>query len=602
MNVTDKTGAEVSFILPEHRSLLRTEQVAALFRNVVLNALATGTTAVLLVTALIHLGVTDATISLAWVTSIAACVVAHLVLRWMYHRDASSDANWRRWAWSFTAISLVEGITWGWASVYLTTAGFFEVQVLVLAVTFGVATGAIPARSSYLPSFCALFFPATLPYVLLKVGDTSEVQQISALFMLIYIVGMGGLAFNVNRNFKAAVDLRIWSIELAERFRQQKELADQANQAKSRFLAAASHDLRQPAHALSLLIGALRGIALPEEATRLVALIESSAVALDRLFAALLEISRLDAGVVEVRRQNLPIYPLLSRICSDYREMAATKNIALKLLPCSASVFTDPVLFGDRIMRNLIANAVRYTDRGRVVVGCRLRGSLLSVEVWDTGPGIPIDQQQRIFEEFYQLKNPERDRAEGLGLGLAIVRRLTDLLECRLSVVSQPGRGSCFRIDVPLASATLPEELEAPLQEPGGALARGLVVVIDDELPIREAMSALLKSWGHEVVSATSVSQALQLLAACPIKPDLVICDYRLRNYENGIEAIEKLRSEYNEIIPAVLITGDTAPDRLQEAAASGLLLLHKPVSNSKLRAAVGNLLASTKSSYLPVE
>ena len=199
------------------------------------------------------------------------------------------------------------------------------------------------------------------------------------------------------------------------------------------------------------------------------------------------------------------------------------------------------------------------------------------------------------------MENSERDRAKGLGLGLAIVRRLTDLLGCKLSMVSQPSRGTCFRIDVPLANATAPKEPEVPLQGPSGSLARALVVVIDDEPSIREAMSSLLKRWGHDVVSAASVGHALQLLANCPIKPDLMICDYRLPNDENGIEAIEKLRLEYNDISPAMLITGDTAPDRLQEAAASGLLLLHKPVSNSKLRAAVSNLLASTKSQQLPL-
>jgi signal transduction histidine kinase/CheY-like chemotaxis protein len=581
---------------PAHRILLGVEQVVALFRNVGLNAMSTGATAVLLVAALIHLGVADVVVSLAWLLCTAICIFAHFSLRWMYNRRSPSNTSWQRWAWSFTFISLLEGFTWGWAAVYLAPIGFFEIQVLVLAVTFGVAAAAIPARSSYLPSFCALFFPATIPYVLLKVGESSQVQQVTGLFMLVFIAGIGGLAFNANRNFKAAVALRSRSIELAEQFRQQKELAEEANRTKSRFLAAASHDLRQPAHALSLLIGALRGIALPAEATKLVALIEDSAVALDGLFAALLEISRLDAGVVEVHRQIVPIYPLLNRICSDYRELATAKNIALTLHPSSARVFTDPVLFGDRIMRNLISNAVRYTDRGRVVVGCRLRGSFLSVEVWDTGPGIPTDQQQRIFEEFYQLENPERDRTKGLGLGLAIVRRLTDLLSCSLSLVSRPHRGSCFRVDVPLASNTAPEEPEIYFHERSGALARALVVVIDDELSIREAMSSLLRGWGHDLISAASTSQALELLATCPMKPDLIICDYRLRNEENGLEAIEKLRSEYNEIIPAMLVTGDTAPDRLKEAAASGLLLLHKPVSNSKLRAAISNLLASAKS------
>lgn len=594
MSVTDKVVSNIATIPANHDTSTGAEQVAALFKNIGLNALGTVATSVLLAAALMHLGILEQAVSFAWASSIALCAAAHMMLRWRYRR-AVPDPAWRRWALTFTALSLMEGMAWGWAAVYLAPDGYFEVQVLVLAVTFGVAAGAIPSRSFYFPAFCAFFVPTTIPYVLLKVGEASQVQQISGLFMMVYIVGMGGLAFNFNRNFKAAVDLRIESIALAEQFRRQKEVADEANQAKSRFMAAASHDLRQPAHALSLLIGALRGIALPEEATRLVASIEDSATALDRLFAELLEISKLDAGVIDVRRQNLPIYPLLKRICADYREQAAAKNIALTLIPNRNHVLTDPVLFGDRIMRNLIANAVQYTDAGRVVVGCRRHGSSLSVEVWDTGSGIPSEQQQRIFEEFYQLKNSERDRSKGLGLGLAIVRRMADLLGYKVTVVSRPGRGSCFRVDVPIVRAAAHELVEAPFNEQSGALARALIVVIDDERSIREATSSLLRGWGHHVISAGSVNEVLQLLAKCPVEPKLVICDYRLRNEQNGIEAVETLRSEYNENIPAILITGDTSPDRLQEAADSGLLLLHKPVSKSKLRAAMSNLLAAAR-------
>lgn len=588
--MTQKAEDVFFFTLPEHRTLWRTEQVSALFKHVGLNALGTSATAVLLATSLIQLGVTDAAICLSWALMIALCAAAQIILRWLYNRSPPVDASWQRWAWSLTTISLAEGIIWGWATVYLAPAGFFEIQILVLAVTFGVAAAAIPARSSYLPSFCALALPATIPYVLMKVGDTSQVQQVSALFMLIYIGGMSGLALNVNRAFKTAIGSRIGLEELAEQFRHQKDRADEANQAKSRFLAAASHDLRQPAHALSLMIGALRDISLPEDATRLVALIDDSALALDRLFAALLEISQLDAGVVQVRRQNLPILPLLSRICADFRELAAAKNITLKLHPCSANVFTDPVLFGDRIMRNLISNAVRYTEYGRVVVGCRLRGSLLSVEVWDTGPGIPIDQQHRIFEEFYQLRHSDHDRMRGYGLGLAIVRRLTDLLGCRLSMTSQIFRGSCFRIDVPLAIGTA-EDRDASYPEFSGVSARALIVVIDEAPSNREATCSLLRGWGHDVISADSLRQALQLLAVSPIIPSLIMCDYQLPNGDNGIEAIERLRSEYNDDIPAMLISGDNATDRTNEAAASGLPLLLKPVSSSKLRATISGLL-----------
>ena len=430
MNVTDEAEAQVSFILPEYRTLVRTEQVATLFRYVDLNALGTAAAAALLATALIYLGVTNEAIGLAWVSSAAICVAAHLILRRIYHRRPPSDANWQRWAWSFTAISLVEGITWGWASVYLAPKGFFEIQMLVLAVTFGVAASAIPARSAYLPSFCVLFFPATIPYVLLKVGDTSQLQQISGLFMLVYIAGMGGLAFNVNRNFKAAVDLRVRLIALAERLRQQKELADEANRAKSRFLAAASHDLRQPVHALGLFIGALRRVVMPLEGQKLIEQIEESTVAIDGLFSALLDISQLDAGTVEVQRQSFPMGALLERICRDHEAEATAKGLSFVWVKSTVVVDCDPVLL-ERILRNLVANAVRYTDHGRVLVGCRRRGAAISIQVLDTGPGIPPDQQDRIFQEYYQLGNPERDRTKGLGLGLAIVRRLVDLLWVR---------------------------------------------------------------------------------------------------------------------------------------------------------------------------
>ena len=601
MIAADKAEAETvaSFTMPKYRTLMRAEQVAALFRNVGFNALSATAAAVLLATALIYLGVADEAISLAWASSSAICAAAHLVLRRIYHRRLPSDPHSQRWAWIFTAISLLEGGTWGWASVYLAPRGFFEIQMLVLAVIFGVAAGAIPARSSYLPSFCGLFFPATIPYVLLKVGDTSQLQQISGLFMLIYIVGMGGLAFNLNRNFRAAVDLRVRLMVLAERLREQKELADEANRAKSRFLAAASHDLRQPVHALGLFIGALRRVAMPLEGQRLIEQIEESTVAMDGLFSTLLDISQLDAGTVEVQRQSFPVAALLDRICRDHAAEAIAKELSLVCVKSTAVVDCDPVLL-ERILRNLVANAVRYTDQGRVLVGCRRRETTISIQVLDTGPGIPPDQHDRIFQEYYQLGNPERDRSKGLGLGLAIVRRLVDLMGCDMTLRSRQGQdfkeghGSCFEVSIPVASGDIPARKEAP-EATSGALAHGFIVVIDDEFAIRNAMSALLAGWGHETIVVGSGDEAIRQLSNRAQKPDLIICDYRLRDGANGIAVIDSLRSAYGEAIPAMLITGDTAPARLAEAKASGLPLLHKPVSNGKLRAAIVHLIAKDK-------
>jgi CheY-like chemotaxis protein len=211
----------------------------------------------------------------------------------------------------------------------------------------------------------------------------------------------------------------------------------------------------------------------------------------------------------------------------------------------------------------------------------------LRIEVWDTGRGIPPTHVQRVFEEFFQLDNPERDRAKGLGLGLAIVRRLAGLLGHKVSISSQPGRGSVFSIDVPLAEAA---QFVAPSQN-AGATRHGLILVIDDETAIQEGMRSLLQGWGHSVLCGGSGEEILAQARTVTARPDLIICDYRLRGGETGAQVIDRLRQTYFHQIPALLITGDTAPDRLEEAAGSGLLLLHKPVANSRLRAAVNNLL-----------
>jgi CheY-like chemotaxis protein len=250
-------------------------------------------------------------------------------------------------------------------------------------------------------------------------------------------------------------------------------------------------------------------------------------------------------------------------------------------------VQTDPVLL-ERVVRNLVSNAVRYTDKGRVVVGCR-RGVRLSIEVWDSGRGIPADQQDLIFQEFYQIGNPERDRARGLGLGLAIVRRLTRILHIPMRMHSRVDRGSVFKLSVEVA-ASAPPAIEPPAETSQAAQPPLFILVVDDEVAIQEAMHTLLTGWGHKVITAGSCAEMLGHAAGFTSTPNLIISDYRLRGDEEGIATIERLRSEFNSDIPAILITGDTAPDRIRQATASDCFLLHKPVSNSRLRAAIVNL------------
>jgi signal transduction histidine kinase/ActR/RegA family two-component response regulator len=575
---------------------LHAEQVAALFQNVTIGVIGAATAAIVLAGALIQLGSLDWITGVAWASYITTCAIAHIALRVWYDRARPGDDQWRFWGNWFAAISLAEGLGWGWGSVGLLGHGDrFSLQMIVMVVTLNIGVGSITAFGSYLPAFFALFLPTTIPSVVWGIQVRSDFPEATMMvfLMLVFIAFMGALGVRANRGFNELVGLRIRTSELAKDLRKQKELAEQASLAKSHFLAAASHDLRQPVHALGLFAGALRAVpGLPDEATQLVERIETSTAAMDGLFSAILDISRLDAGVVEVRPQSFALQPLLDRICSDHAGEASEKSVTIVQRPTDAAVFTDPHLM-ERILRNLISNAVRYTERGRVLVGCRRRGDAIWVEVWDTGAGIPGAERERIFEEYVQLQNPERDRTRGLGLGLAIVRRLCVLLSCELELRSQPGRGSCFRIAVPLAKA-LPSS--PPAFDPAAVdTGLGLVLVIDDEAPIRDGMRSLLTGWGYQVITAGSGSQMLANLAPSARRPDLIICDYRLRDGENGIDVIAALQAEYHEAIPAMLITGDTAEDRLIEAQASGYLLLHKPVPNGRLRAAIVNLMAASE-------
>lgn len=581
---------------------IRAAQIDELFRAGPLGVISAAVASVVLLAILRGLGNVDARIGSAWSAFVVICALCHLLLGRAYSRSRARSDQWRKWALWFSVISFAEGMAWGWAPIGLATGDRFEVQLLVVVVTATVAEGAIIAFGAYLPAFYALFFPATFPYALASAVSLNPVERLTSLLMLLFIAAFAALGFMTNRSFKQIVGLRIRTQAMALDLQKEKDIAErereiavEANRAKSSFLAAASHDLRQPIHALGMFVGALRGVPMAPEGRRIIQQIEASTAAMDGLFSALLDISKLDAGVVAVDRRAVPIGPVLERLCHDHQEEARAKGVSLVSKRCSAIVWTDPVLI-ERVLRNLVSNAVRYTDRGRIVIGARRRGAVLAAQVIDTGRGIPLDEQKRVFQEYYQLGNPHRDSTKGLGLGLAIVRRLTSLLDCGLTLHSEPGRGSRFEVTIPLA------EHQSPVGEPEPAIAsvapaKGLVVVIDDEPAVRDATLSLLTGWGYDVVAVGGGDEAISRLSADPAKPALILCDYRLRDGENGLAVIARIRAEYSETIPAILITGDTAPDRLAEAKASGLLLLHKPVSNIKLRAAIGNLILSAKPS-----
>jgi signal transduction histidine kinase/CheY-like chemotaxis protein len=361
-----------------------------------------------------------------------------------------------------------------------------------------------------------------------------------------------------------------------------KAEAESANQAKSRFLAAASHDLRQPLHAIGLFGAALDMRAKAPELRGLVGKLNASIAALEDLVNELLDVSKLDAGADKPEFRDFAVQNLLERIAIDYAPLAAEKSLRLRVRGSMDVAHSDPGLL-ERLVRNLVSNAVRYTERGGVLVACRGREGRLWIQVWDTGVGISPAERERIFEEFYQVGNVERDRSKGIGLGLAIVRRIADLLGERLEVRSTPGKGSMFAVSVARGGVAAPRRNDPAAHGPLPSAVRRLVAIIDDDVVVRDAMVTLLAERGLDIVAAASLEEARRGLAERRRAPDLVIADMRLAGGATGVDAVRALRARYGADVPALLVTGETTRDRVAEAVASGIPILQKPVAPARL-------------------
>ncbi len=390
-------------------------------------------------------------------------------------------------------------------------------------------------------------------------------------------------------------DLRRQVDAATAELRRRKDEAEAANAAKSRFLAAASHDLRQPMHALGLFTSRLSRMPLDHASRGVARYIESSVSALQDLLDTLLDISRIDAGLVVAKPTTFLLKDLLLRLQLDLEETAQRKGLQLRLRTCGdLSVRSDALLL-ERILLNLLGNALRYTQRGGVLLACRRRGDRARIEVWDTGIGIAVASQQAIFDEYVQLDNPERDRSKGLGLGLSICRRLAQLLGTALRLRSTPGRGSVFWLELPLAPLAEAADELPPLADFGrdsGGRLQGTVVIIDDDPLVLASTAGLVTAWGCRTFGGPSVADAIAECNRAGVPPDLAICDYRLRGQENGITSALTLRHRFGDI-PVLLVSGDLGDDLQRAAAHHRLVLLSKPLKPARLRSLLQSLLAT---------
>lgn len=375
---------------------------------------------------------------------------------------------------------------------------------------------------------------------------------------------------------------------MEEALREAKAEADAANVSKSRFLAAASHDLRQPLQSALLFSGVLRHRFGDAQDNGSLTSLERALETLKNLLDSLLDVSRLDAGGIVPQIADIPLAPLLDEISAAYAPVAASKGLAFQVEPPRSvlAVSSDRLLL-ERMVRNLVENAIRYTERGHVRITCEATRGGVRITVEDSGIGIPPDHLERIWEEFHQVGNPERDRSQGLGLGLAIVRRLSTLLRHPIAIRSKPGKGSVFSIELPRATGPA-AAVESSVRPAANAGGRGrLAVLIDDDAIVLDGLGTLFREWGYDVIIAGSLEQALVQLRTIPRAPDLIVADHRLRDQTVGTDAIVSIRERVGESVPGIILTGDIGGEYEQEAAALGLVVVHKPIAAHQLSLAV---------------
>jgi signal transduction histidine kinase len=557
---------------------------------------------------------------LPWVTAAAVLWGLRLV-HWLRLRTLpvqDSAAGWR-WRATWHVLVVAMGAQWG-VGVWL----FWEVgephqRLMLLLIVYSYALGAVQLLGMHPRVFLGFLAVVLLPTIARVASDDGQPWhwQLAAILTLLF-----GITWMMGRRHGSALSRALWlksrTDVLAEQLRQEmaqaqsaRREAEAANRAKTQFLAAASHDLRQPLHAMGLFAEALRHRAHDAEVVDLVSSIHASVDALEGLFGEIMDLSRLEAGAVELRPAPLRLEELYARLRLNFEPAAFDKGLTLGFRGGRLAVQADALAL-ERMLRNLVANAVRYTEAGGVLVSARARGGQVLLQVWDTGIGVPADALPHLFEEFYQA-HPGRvvgpGERRGMGLGLSIVARLAVLSGTRVQVRSRPGRGSVFGVTLPRAQAGAPLAFASASPRPAIPTLQGFhVLVIDDDGAVRDGLTTLLRTWGARVTAfgdEASLAHWLEAAGAAdpdsdphpgsgqaastPSRPDVVIVDHRLVAPGDGLRALQRVRRAWpHRVLPAVLVTGsllDGPQGHAELAGVPALQVLRKPVPPLRLRA-----------------
>lgn len=563
------------------------EQVALLRHNFPMTLLASLATA---------LGTLWIMVRVAEVQAIMAWLVAHtLVVALVYltlRTIAPGEGDVAHARRKLFACMAGMGLSWGSLGYVVLHWGTPESVIYSIGIISTVSSGALGLGAPLFRAYMA-YLTCAVGGVMVAVAMAGGPVMWPALLLTgVYYALTCMQARTADRATRRSIALKLENDRLVNELRAEsqralaaQEAAERADRDKSRFLAAASHDLRQPLHAMGLFLESLQRSPLNDHQRTVLGHAHAASGAAAEMLTTLLDYSRLEAGVVKVRPDAFAVQPLLTALEQEFGAQADTAGLIYRTRETCAAAYADRSLVG-LVMHNFISNALRYTQRGGVLIACRTRGKRLALEVWDTGPGIPRSEWENIFKEFHQLGNPERDRRKGLGLGLAIVQRLAREMHTSVEVRSEPGRGSVFRLWLDRWQGALQDDA-APAPD-SRSLAGLKVLAIDDDEAVRMGMQSLLQSWGCDCITAESSADALECLE--DVTPDLIITDFRLRHEETGKQVLQALRAYLGTPVPAIIMTGDTSPQRLRDAQSTSALLLHKPVSTAQLRDAMVQL------------
>lgn len=522
------------------------------------------------------------TLLFGWLTAILFVTFVRGYITYGWFRTTFSANKIKLFENISLVLSFIAGCLWGVTVLIMDFNQYPEASVFLNIIVFGLTAGSVGIGSYWLGYFLVYNITVFSIYILGYFLGIPQTYYLLAISLLLFLIFMVQIALVFHRGNAQNIWLIKRNEKLAKNLEYKKQEAEKFASSRTRFLASASHDLRQPLQALNFFLSSIYPELKSNKGKEIFYKLEKCADGMNELLSSILDLSKLDAQIVSFNKEPCCIDSILDNLKQQFQMQADDKGLSLTFSSCAQFVYSDAILL-QRILSNLISNAINYTKDGKIEI-ILTQNTDLQIEIIDTGSGLTEEEQEQIFEEFFQLGNPERDKKKGLGLGLSIVKRLCKLLNIPIKLDSKKGSGTCFSLYLPICDAPVLVN-ELPHTSPQRLTENKKILVIDDEASIRESLKELLTQWECQVITAESASAACDMIEQVQFIPDLIIADYRLRENKTGVDAIQRVKTLLKkDQVPAIIISGDTEPSRLKEVALSGYELLHKPVKPAHLR------------------